>query len=56
MLVHASKFNIPALVAKSIGTCEVIGADGIAICSLDGKKKTILIYDFNVKNTQKLQL
>ena len=65
MLVRASKYNIPVLVANSVGTCEgkeagggsmVIGADGTVICSLDYKEEAVLIYDFKKKNTQKLLL
>ena len=65
LLVHASKFNIPVLVVNSVGTCEgkeagggsmVIGADGTVICSLDDTEEAILIYDFKIKNTQKLQI
>lgn len=65
ILVNASKFNIPVLVVNSVGTCEgkeagggsmVIGADGTVIYSLDDKEEAVLIYDFKMKNTQKLQI
>ena len=65
MLIHASKFNTPVLVVNSVGTCEgkeagggsmVIGADGTVICSLNEKEEAILIYDFKLINTQKLQI